>query len=116
MKLGSSIPKVRTASRLKSLRSVKFSLFCSAKAFWAKGLSTLTARTWAFISLNFAMPSRNVHNSFVQTPVNAPGKKASTVGLPRNSESFTALRSLLTRVTSGTRLPTSTAMRHLHAK
>src|SRR5207245_10809850 len=104
------------AYRVQSLESVKVSLVCSAKHFSAKGLTTLTARTWAFISLNFAMPSRNVHNSFVQTPVNAPGKKASTVGLPRNSESFTALRSLLTRVTSGTRLPTSTAMRHLHAK
>src|SRR5687767_7491108 len=67
--------------------------------------------TFAFTFWKLLIVSRNVHISFVQVPLNAPGKNARTT-LPSFSTwlSVTFSRSWLTSVKSGALLPTSTAI------
>ena len=49
--------------------------------------------TCAFAFPSWAIESRNVHISLVQTELNAAGKNASTTGFPRSLLSVTGSRS-----------------------
>src|SRR5262249_10423292 len=83
---------------------------CLAKPASVNGVSALIPITWPLKESNLAWSSRNWHISLVHVLVNAAGKNASTVVLPRRSLIFTALRSTPMRVASGASCPTLTAM------
>ncbi len=76
-----------------------------------KKVSTLMPNTCALALPSWAIESRNVHSSFVHTPLNAAGKNASTTGLPCSSLSVTGSRSWFVRVKSGAFDPTATAIK-----
>src|SRR5205085_5728201 len=67
--------------------------------------------TCAFAVFSFAMLSRNVHSSFVHTPLNAAGKNASTTGWPFCELSVTGSRFSFIRVKSGAFDPTVAAIK-----
>src|SRR5580765_3073358 len=67
--------------------------------------------TWAFALFSFAMLSRNVHSSFVHTPLNAAGKNASTTGCPFWELSVTGSRFSFIKVKSGAFDPTVADMK-----
>jgi hypothetical protein len=83
---------------------------CFAHASCVNGLSTLTPITSAFKSEYCFNPAVMSHISVVQTPVNASGKKSSTVfffpKLLLNVTSLTFPPVLLLSVKSGALLPT----------
>ena len=98
---------------LKSLRSGKAMCSESAQALSAKNESTLTPTTCPPTRASSAMPSRNVHISDVQVPLNAAGKKASTTGpRPHTSLSVTDWRSWSGSVRSGAAEPTVIAINY----
>src|SRR5580765_7756943 len=67
--------------------------------------------TWAFALFSFAMLSRNVHSSFVHTPLNAAGKNASTTGCPFWELSVTGSRFSFISAKSGAFDPTVADMK-----
>src|ERR1039457_3136163 len=78
----------------------------SFQCFRVKLESVLIASTCVSIPLNLAIPAWYASISFVQTPVKAAGKKASTTAfLPRKSDSFTCLLFVSGRVKSGASSP-----------
>src|ERR1044071_9554158 len=84
--------------------------FCCAKAWLAKGLSTLTPKTWVSEASSFAMFAWKAFISFVQPPVKAKTKKASaTCFFPLKSCSETGVvfePSYCSSVKSGAMSPT----------
>jgi len=71
---------------LKSLSRGKERFSCLAKTPWEGLLSVLMPNTFVSLPSNFAIPAWYAVNSFVQPPVNAAGKNASTTGfLPLKS-------------------------------
>src|SRR5690242_15048790 len=77
---------------LRSLASVMPILFALAQPSCAWGVSTLIPITSAPSALYSPRPAVVSHSSWVQTPLNAAGKKSSTVCfLPRLSLSLTSL-------------------------
>src|SRR5215471_1234601 len=98
-------------SLLKSLSSGKFRFWSFLNAASVKKVSTLIPYTCAFAAFSFAMLSRNVHSSFVHTPLNAAGKNASTTGWPFCELSVTGSRFSFISVKSGAFDPTVADMK-----
>ena len=98
-------------SLLKSLSSGNLSFCWSPHAFSAKNVSMLTPSTVPDTLFSSAIESRNVHISFVHTPLKAAGKNARTTGpFLICSLSVTCSRSWFGSVKSGAFAPTSTAI------
>src|SRR5580765_3532200 len=98
-------------SLLKSLSRGKFR-FCSfLNAASENDVSTLMPYTVAFALFSFAMLSRNVHSSFVHTPVNAAGKNARTTGCPFWELRVTSSRLSFINLKSGAFDPTVAAIK-----
>ena len=83
----------RMTSLLKSLSSGNVRCWLSRNAFSAKNVSTLMPNTWALAAFRRAMLLLKVQSSAVQVALKAPGKKASTIGLPARALRVIGVRS-----------------------
>src|ERR1039457_6801339 len=106
-KSGNNTPQsVDTCRLAKSLRSGNCTLFLAANSFCEGVLSVLIPKTFVSDASNFAIPDWYASISFVQPPVKAAGKKASTtLLLPRKSLSITLPPVVAVKVKSGAMSP-----------